>query len=88
MMTNKTQDDIIEQAAKMLQEEIDWEILAGTFVQSGWTMIDLPRFHSNKEAIDVADWIETTCKGKHMKRGKTFVFEKKQDAEWFVLRWQ
>ena len=51
-------------------------------------MFDLPSFHSNKEAIDVADWIETTCKGKHMKRGKTFVFEKKQDAEWFVLRWQ
>lgn len=88
MMTNTSHDDLIEQAANILQEEIDWEIMAGMFVNTGWTMIDLPRFHSSKEAIDVVDWIETTCTGKHFNRGKTFVFEKKQDAEWFVLRWQ
>lgn len=84
-----TEEDtsITGQAAKILQEEIDWEILASMFVASGWIMIDLPRFHDRYEAIDVELWIDENCSGKHMKRGKTFVFEQKQDAEWFSLRW-
>ena len=80
--------DLVDEAAKILQEEIDWEILAGMFVKTGWTMIDLPRFHSSEEAIDIEEWINGVCTGKHIKRGKTFVFEKSQDAEWFILRWQ
>jgi hypothetical protein len=79
--------DLENEMAKILQEEIDWEILASMFVQSGWTMIDLPRFHDRYEAVDVEIWIDENCSGKHIKRGKTFVFEKKQDAEWFSLRW-
>ena len=80
-------EDLHDVAAKLLQEEIDWEVLASCFVESGWIMIDLPKFHNNKEAVDVAEWIEQNCSGKHMKRGKTFVFQHKQDAEWFNLRW-
>ena len=83
-----SKDDLTEDKfAKILQEEIDWEILASVFVKSGWTMIDLPRFRDRYESIDVEIWIDENCSGKHMKRGKTFVFEKKQDAEWFSLRW-
>ena len=76
-----------EQIAKILAEEIDWELLANWFVQSGWTMIDLPRFKDRYESIDVELWIDENCKGKHMHRGKTYVFERKEDAEWFMLRW-
>jgi hypothetical protein len=76
-----------DQVAKILQEEIDWEVLASCFVKSGWTMIDLPRFKDRYEAIDIELWIDENCKGKHMHRGKTYVFEKKEDAEWFLLRW-
>lgn len=85
--TDVDNTDLHSQAAKILQEEIDWEILADMFVKLGWIMIDLQRFHNNEEAVDVANWIEENCTGKHMHRGKTFVFENKQDAEWFTLRW-
>lgn len=87
LSTTAADKELQDQMAKILQEEIDWEILAGVFVKSGWTMIDLQRFHNAKEAVDVANWIEGNCTGKHMKRGKTFVFQNKQDAEWFTLRW-
>lgn len=76
-----------DQVARILAEEIDWELVANIFVESGWTLIDLPRFKDRYEAIDVDLWIDENCKGKHMKRGKTFVFELKEDAEWFMLRW-
>ena len=79
--------DLYSQAAKILQEQIDWEVLTSVFVQSGWTTIDLPRFKDRYEAIDVDNWIDENCNGKHMKRGKTYVFEKTEDAEWFSLRW-
>ena len=73
--------------SKILAEEIDWELLADIFVKQGWTMVDLPRFKDRYEAIDIELWVDENCTGKHMKRSKTFVFEKKQDAEWFMLRW-
>lgn len=76
-----------DQVAKILQEEIDWEVLASVFVKSGWTMIDLERLTNRYHSIDIELWIEENCTGKHMKRGRTFVFEKKEDAEWFSLRW-
>ena len=82
-----TDESLINQATKILQEEIDWEVLASLFVKSGWTMVDLPRFNNRYEAIDIELWIDENCSGKHMERGKTYVFEKKQDAEWFSLRW-
>lgn len=79
--------ELVNEMSKILQEEIDWEILASVFVKSGWTMVDLERFHDRYHAVDIELWIDENCTGKHMKRGRTFVFEKKQDAEWFMLKW-
>ena len=87
-MKQSSNDSSIQDAmAKLLQEEIDWEIMADMMVRADWIMIDLPRFKDRYEAIDVELWIDENCKGKHMHRGKTYVFERKQDAEWFTLRW-
>lgn len=80
-------EELAEKMSKILAEEIDWELLADIFVKQGWTMVDLPRFQNRYEAIDIDLWIDDNCTGKHLKRGRTFVFEAKQDAEWFSLRW-
>jgi len=70
-----------------MADEIDWEILANLLVQSGWFMVDLDRFINNNQAVDIETWIDDNCKGKYKKRSRTFVFEKKEDAAWFKLRW-
>ncbi len=79
--------ELLKNTSKRLAEEIDWGLLVDMFVKQGWTMIDLPPFKDRYEAIDIELWIDDNCTGKHSKRGKTFVFEKKEDAAWFSLRW-
>ena len=84
---SKIEDDIMARIAKNMSEEIDWGIMADMFVQSGWTMVDLPHYTNNHQAVDIETWIGDNCKGKYKKRSRTFVFEKKEDAAWFILRW-
>ena len=81
------EDDMIARIAKTMSEEIDWEILADMFVQSGWIMVNLERFANNHQSVDIESWLDENCKGKFKKRTTTFVFEKKDDAAWFKLRW-
>jgi hypothetical protein len=84
--------DLVEElATKMaseIAEEIDNEIMIDMLVLGGWTKVELERLKDRYESIDVEMWIDENCTGKHTKLGRTFVFEKKQDAEWFILRWK
>ena len=81
------EEEIITSAAKRMADEIDWEILADMLVQSGWFMVDLDHYGDRYQSIDIETWIDENCKGKYKKRSRTFVFEKKEDAAWFKLRW-
>ncbi len=88
-----TSSDILsDQYASMLADEIknqiDNEIMIDMLVLGGWTKVELERLKDRYESIDIELWIDENCTGKHTKLGRTFVFEKKQDAEWFILRWQ
>lgn len=81
------EEELSEEMSKILAEEIDWEIMVDMIASVGWTKVDLPRIKDRYQSIDIELWIDENCTGKHMKRSKTFVFEKKKDAEWFSLRW-
>lgn len=83
----KIEEELSEKMSKILADEIDWELMADMMVSSGWTIVDLDQVDRYK-AIDIELWIEDNCTGKHMKRSRTYVFEKQQDAEWFILKWQ
>lgn len=80
-------DELVADLAKALQEEIDREIMLDMLVLGGWTKVELERLKDRYESIDIELWIDENCTGKHTKLGRTFVFEKKQDAEWFILKW-
>ncbi len=81
------EEEIITSAAKRMAEEIDWEIIADMLVQAGWSMVNLNHYKDRYQSIDIETWIDKNCKGKYKKRSTTFVFEKKEDAAWFKLRW-
>jgi hypothetical protein len=80
-------NELVEDLAKEIQEELDNEIMIDMLVLGGWTKVELERLKDRYESIDVEIWIDENCTGKHTKLGRTFVFEKKQDAEWFILKW-
>jgi hypothetical protein len=73
--------------SRLLAEEIDRELMLDMLVATGWTKVELERLKDRYESIDIGLWIDENCTGKHTKLGRTFAFEKKQDAEWFILTW-
>jgi hypothetical protein len=80
-------EDIAGEMSRAITEEIDREIMLDMLVATGWTKVELERLKDRYESIDIELWIDENCTGKHTKLGRTFLFEKKQDAEWFILKW-
>ena len=80
-------DQYMDVLADEIQKEIDEAIMIDMLVSIGWTKVELERLSGRHESIDIEEWIDENCTGKHSKLGRTFVFEKKQDAEWFMLKW-
>jgi len=81
------EDRLTEEMAKELAQEIDREVLWGMLQGMGWTRVMLPRLIDNHHAIDITNWLEETCKHGVERSGRDFLFESKQDANWFKLRW-
>jgi len=81
-------EDIIDDISKQMASDMDWLIIADCLVEAGWTSVKLKRFHSNEEAVDINDWLEQNCTDEWKNLSTRYIFKKKQDAEWFILRWQ
>lgn len=81
------EEELSAKMSELLREEIDRELMIDMLVATGWTKVELERLKDRYQSIDIELWIDENCTGKHTKLGRTFVFEKKQDAEWFSLRW-
>jgi uncharacterized membrane-anchored protein len=77
-------EEIISQAGDQMAKDIDTQVLLSAL---GWTSVKLKRFSDGIEAVDIIEWIDTNCTGEWKNLGTRFIFEKKQDAEWFSLRW-
>lgn len=81
-------EDIIDDISKQMASDMDWLIIADCLVDSGWTNVKLNRFYNNEEAIDINNWLEQNCTDEWKNLSTRYIFKKKQDAEWFILRWQ
>lgn len=81
-------EDILDEIGKKISDEMDWHIVADCLVDSGWTNVKLKRFYNNEEAVDINIWLEENCTGEWKNLSTRYIFKKKQDAEWFILRWQ
>ena len=82
-----TEDTWEAQAAKKMADDIDREVLWGMLEGLGWTRVMLPRLIDNNHAIDITYWLEANCKNPFERSGRDFMFESKQDANWFILKW-
>ena len=81
------QNEILDIAAKEMQQEVDREVLWGMLQGMGWTRVMIPRFIDNHHAIDITLWLLDNCKGNFEREGRDFLFENEKDANWFKLRW-
>lgn len=79
--------EMIEHAAKKMQEEIDREVLWGMLTDLGWHRVMLDRLTDNNHAIDITIWLEENIKNPYERRGRDFLFSAERDATMFILRW-
>lgn len=89
LLTDKSgelQEKYLEESAKELADDIDFEIVTGFLTETGWTKVVLaPMTWEHGTAVDT--WVETNIKGQFHTRGLVWVFEDVKEASWFTLRW-
>jgi len=88
---NKTATQMLEehyadQAAQILREEIDAEILFDMMVEFGWTRVELSRLPRTITS-DINTWMHAECKKQWQHRGKMWIFESQEEAALFKLTW-
>ena len=77
------EQEIADNLAKEIADQIDWNILAEILLSNGWTkVIREPIFNE-----DVKGWLDTVRIGHVRSMGNEWLFEKEQDAIMFSLRW-
>ena len=86
MAVKSLQDDMIDSIGAQIAKEIDDGIMSSLLVEVGWTPVYF-LFKNNNHAVDIEYWLTETCKGKWARYNSDYLFEDKQDAEWFILRW-
>ena len=78
--------EMIEQAGNRMAAEIDFSILSDMLCSIGWTKVILrPMVWEDSCAVD--EWTAENVKGNFETMGLVWIFEKPQDANWFVMRW-
>lgn len=79
--------DVGEEFSKILQEEIDWEIMCDMLVHLGWHKTKYEPYVTETIAKEMKDWLKENCKGHHQFRAGTALFDNEQDLIMFKLRW-
>jgi hypothetical protein len=83
----KLEEQIAEDKARELSEQMDFDIMKDLLIDSGWYTVELLTLGSREQSIDIKIWVTEKCKRGFVSRGKTFIFKCKKEAEWFSLRW-
>lgn len=80
------QEQYIDNAAKKMADDIDFEILTSLFVESGWVKVVLSPMTWERGA-EIDEWVANNIKGAFQTRGLVWVFKNPKEANWFILRW-
>ena len=75
--------ELADEMAKVLQEEIDWEIMCELMSSIGWVQVEIDR----PSTEELTEWCHKNLKGKFRGRNHTWMFERAEDATWFTMRW-
>ena len=86
MAVKSLEDEMFDEIGRQIAKEIDDGILSNILVETGWTPVQY-YFKNNNEAVDINYWLNEHCEDRWRRLGSDYLFENKQDAEWFILRW-
>ena len=89
-MIKDLEQELAEKLSNGMAEEIDWDLLCDMLKEVGWVKVAISEPWSNMTssfAHEIKEWCKENIKGHYKARGRVWLFEKEQDAEWFMLRW-
>ena len=78
-----------EEAAQLIKEEIDWEIMIEMLKSVGYTHVkmDWPARIGVVQAQDIREWCRANLAEHYQGRGPDWLFKSEKDASLFALRW-
>jgi len=84
--------DVMDAASKEITKEIDQEIMRDLLKAQGWTEVIVKSAGTvadqlNQSWVDLEMWCDQNCKGKYTGWGTSWIFEKREDATFFALKW-
>lgn len=79
-------EEVYNQNAKTLAEEIDAQMLRTLYQQLGWHEVVLQPMNWEQN-YQVDTWVENNIKNRIWTHGLVWMFEDDRDAMWFKLRW-
>lgn len=85
--SGQLQDQIQEELSKAMADEIDAQVMRGFLVDTGWHEVVLNWAMTIEVSKEVDQWVAEKSKGPYWNRGLVWLFERRQDAVWFSLRW-
>lgn len=81
------EEKIAQELATELMSQIDFEVLSNMLVELGWHRRFVRYQPPEKSWILIKEWVDKNCRGHHQEHNGIWLFEIKQDAVWFDLRW-
>lgn len=86
-MKKEDVDRMIEHAAKSIAEEIDWGVMRDALKESGWTLVTLNNAFLPCTGSELHEWRVNNLTGGFHAHNHEWIFEHRQDAVIFMLRW-
>lgn len=80
-------DRMIEHAAMAIQEEVDWGVMRDALKECGWTLVTLNNAQLPVTAQMLHKWRKDNLTGSWKAHNNEWIFERKDDAMIFMLRW-
>lgn len=80
---------MVEDMSRMIQEEIDWQIMCDIMKTLGWTEVKMPwdGYMTDLDAHVLKEWCKENLQGNYNARGNTWMFQHEKDASMFILKW-
>jgi hypothetical protein len=76
---------VIDKAAQDIAEAIDKDLLAWLYTNNGWTPVTVDFWKHREE--DMQQWCKEHLSGNSLAAACVWVFENKEDATLFALKW-
>lgn len=85
---NELEEYVANEQSRKIAEHMDFGVISMLLVDScGWTRVELEDMTYDFNTGEIITWANSNCAGRFMNFAEDFIFENKEDAVMFKLKW-